>query len=124
MRHIYSLAIAALISASSVSAAQYRLTSPDGHILFTLSNSATGATYSVSVNDRQLIEPSAMGLVAEGVKWDYKKAKVTRSSLDETWTQPWGENTTCRNHYNEMAVTLGRKSDLTIRVRAFDDGVA
>lgn len=124
MRHIYSLAIAALISASSVSAAQYRLTSPDGHIVFTISNSAAGATYSVSVDDRMLIEPSAMGIVADGVKWDYRKAKVSRTTLDETWTQPWGENTTCRNHYNEMAVTLGRKSDLTIRVRAFDDGVA
>lgn len=124
MRHIYSLAIAALISASSVSAAQYRITSPDGHIVFTLSNSTNGATYSVSVDDRMLIEPSAMGLVANGVKWDYRKAKVSRTSLDDTWTQPWGENTTCRNHYNEMAVTLGRKSDLTIRVRAFDDGVA
>ncbi len=43
---------------------------------------------------------------------------------DEIWHQPWGENKTIRNHYNEMAVRL--KNDdgvlLTLRFRLFDDG--
>lgn len=45
---------------------------------------------------------------------------------DEIWTQPWGENKTNRNHYNEMAVLLKNAAnvELTLRFRAFDDGVA
>ena len=51
-----------------------------------------------------------------------------KSSKDETWTQPWGEQKTVRDHYNELAVTLqqagepGRK--LRIIFRVFDDAIA
>ena len=47
------------------------------------------------------------------------------SAADETWTQPWGENKSIRNHYNEMAVCLSDEADtkLTLRFRVFDDGV-
>lgn len=50
---------------------------------------------------------------------------VDHSSSDETWTQPWGENKTIRNRYNEMAIHLsdGKDVSLVIRFRAFDDGV-
>lgn len=53
-------------------------------------------------------------------------ASVRHSSFDEEWTQPWGENKLVRNHCNEMAVTLRGAGDvaLTLRARAFDDGVA
>lgn len=47
-------------------------------------------------------------------------------SVDETWTQPWGENKILRDCHNEMTAVL--KNDdgvlLTLRFRAFDDGVA
>ena len=44
---------------------------------------------------------------------------------DQTWTQPWGENKTIRNHYNEMAVHLSDTTNtkLTLRFRIFDDGL-
>lgn len=47
------------------------------------------------------------------------------TTQDETWTQPWGENKTIRNHYNEMAVHLSDAAvtKLILRFRVFDDGV-
>ena len=49
-----------------------------------------------------------------------------KRSVDETWTQPWGENKILRDCHNEMTAVL--KNDdgvlLTLRFRAFDDGVA
>lgn len=49
---------------------------------------------------------------------------VSRTSVDETWTQPWGENKENRSRYNEMAVRLrnGGGVRLTLRFRLFDDG--
>lgn len=50
---------------------------------------------------------------------------VSRTSVDETWTQPWGENKENRSRYNEMAVRLrnGGGVRLTLRFRVFDDGL-
>lgn len=47
------------------------------------------------------------------------------TTKDETWTQPWGENKSIRNHYNEMAVRLKDQANtqLTLRFRVFDDGL-
>ena len=50
---------------------------------------------------------------------------MSRTSVDETWTQPWGENKENRSRYNEMAVRLrnGGGVRLTLRFRVFDDGL-
>ena len=47
------------------------------------------------------------------------------ASVDEEWTQPWGENKRNRSRYNEMAVALHRGGEvrLTMRFRLFDDGL-
>mgnify|MGYP000166965719 FL=1 len=48
------------------------------------------------------------------------------SAADETWTQPWGENKSIRNHYNELAVTLNQPANdrfIIIRFRLFNDGL-
>jgi alpha-glucosidase len=62
------------------------------------------------------------------LKDNFKMGKVTRASLDETWSQPWGEDAVVRNHYNEMKVRLqekgGKKRTLDVVFRAFDDGIA
>jgi len=48
-----------------------------------------------------------------------------RDSKDEIWVQPWGEEDTVRNHYNELIVSFrqkgGRSMDVCFRV--FNDGV-
>ena len=53
---------------------------------------------------------------------------VNRSSKDETWTLPYGEERSVRNHYEEMAITLQQVEPpqriLRIVFRVFDDAVA
>lgn len=103
--------------------------SPDGHIRLSFTaGSDNRMTYQIQVNDTAFITPSPLGFKAkDGINLS-DKFHVTGTdfdTVDETWTQPWGENKTLRNHYNEMAVHLSDSADtkLTIRFRVFDDGV-
>ena len=48
------------------------------------------------------------------------------ASFDETWAPVWGEESSIRNHYNELAVHLkqnGTNRRMTVRFRLFDDGL-
>lgn len=46
--------------------------------------------------------------------------QVERSSFSESWEQPWGEQRSVDNTYNEIALNCSR---FTIRFRLFDEGV-
>ena len=85
-------------------------------------------TYRISINDSSFIAPSQLGFEANNGINLYKDFQITGtdfSTKDEVWTQPWGENKSIRNHYNEMAIHLkdSKATRLTIRFRAFDDGI-
>ena len=57
----------------------------------------------------------------------FRLTKTETSAFDETWQPVWGEESSIRNHYNEMAVTLEQpKNDryIIIRFRLFNDGLA
>ena len=102
--------------------------SPDGHIRLTFALDGKRMTYRVSVNDTAFVAPSQLGFLAQdGVNLSegFRITGTDFSTTDETWTQPWGENKTLRNHYNEMAVHLADNANvqLTLRFRVFDDGL-
>jgi alpha-glucosidase len=104
------------------------LKSPDGSVTVNFAlNDAGMPTYSVAVGGDTLIAPSALGVVTK--EWSLPqnaKYEVHHSTFNEEWDAPWGETTHHVNHYNEMAVAMnvGDASTLTIRFRAFDDGIA
>ncbi|MBD5356256.1 MAG: glycoside hydrolase family 97 protein [Bacteroides sp.] len=102
------------------------VTSPDGRIKVGIQNSGNVLSYAVVTDGDTLILPSRLGVVADGLTPSKDaKVSVSHSKFDETWHQPWGENKEHRNHYNEMAYTLKDANlDFTVRVRAFDDGIA
>lgn len=100
--------------------------SPDGTVKLEFSQLETGElTYSVFAFGAPLLENSKLGVEVK----EYQKAsclgKMTESAFDETWTQPWGENKTIRNHYNELNVPLTNEAGdaMNIRFRVFDNGV-
>ncbi len=106
MKHIY-LTLALACASVPAFAATESLKSPDGRIEIRFSNDGEYPVYEVSVDGGQLIAPSRLGLDAAG--WNYAvkgELSTTRNSHNETWHQPWGENKTCVDNYNEMAVTL------------------
>lgn len=84
--------------------------------------------YSVTKNQKNILNPSLLGfkLKDSDLLKSFKIINIERSSLDEVWAQPWGEEVEVRNHYNEMKVYLQETSELkrtmNIVFRVFDDG--
>lgn len=105
------------------------LYSPDGNVRLDFSIDENNVmAYSVRVNDSLFIQSSLLGFTEKNgvaLSKGMKLQDTEFTSFDETWTQPWGENKTIRNNYNEMAVRLKNDTDvsLVIRFRAFNDGI-
>lgn len=103
--------------------------SPDGRTRLSFVTGADGCmAYTVERDGKPLILPSALGLVVQerNLAGGFSVREIVKRSVDETWTQPWGENKILRNCHNEMTAVLKNDDDvlLTLRFRAFDDGVA
>ena len=102
--------------------------------------------YNVLFNGTEIIKKSRLGLELASVKgngefnnFDNRQAvnqnllldgfelmQVRHSSFDETWQPVWGEESSIRNHYNEMEVYLRQvelQRYITVRFRVYDDGV-
>ena len=99
--------------------------SPDGRISMTLTQEKTGIFYQVDVDGTSVIAKSRLGFDSPQITPGRKaKMTTTKASKDEVWTQPWGENKTLVDHHNETAVTFTEPDlKLTVRMRAFNDGV-
>ena len=130
MKRVFFLALMCLIMSTVAGAKDVKVSSPDGSLTVTVSVDGGKAWYQVNRGTEAIIGRSALGFVLKDgdFKDNFKMGKVTRSSLDETWSQPWGEDAQVRNHYNEMRVRLQekkmKKRNLDVVFRAFDDGVA
>ena len=107
------------------------LQSPGGKftMVFALESDGT-PDYTLNYKGRVVIKPSKLGLELKNDKQSllngFEITKIDTSSFDETWKPVWGELATIRNHYNQMAVTLGQKEtgrQMIIRFRLFDDGL-
>lgn len=111
----------AMLVATAVAAKSYKVSSPDGRICVELKAEGKDASYSVTVDGKQLIAPSRLGVVAKEVNLpDGGAGKAVYTTTDETWTQPWGENKVIVNRSNNMDVKMG---SLTLSFRVFDDGL-
>lgn len=132
MKH-FILTAAALLSASASLGATEVLTSPDGRLQLSFDLTADGTpTYKMDYNNKPIIATSRLGLELKNQKSlldGFKMERVSRSSFDETWQPVWGEQSSIRNHYNEMAVCLSQPDDnghlreMIVRFRLYDDGV-
>src|SRR6266511_2143513 len=112
-------------------AAQTRVTSPDRRNDVQVAAREGKLYYSVQRDGKPLITPSQLGFVFRGAPALRDSLSITdssRSTFDETWTQPWGEVARVRNHYNELKVvvqeTAAPRRHFTLAVQAFNDGVA
>ena len=137
-------AAAATIGAS----AQEVLRSPDGELELRFSLSDKGEpTYALDYKGRAVVLPSRMGLELRGdapalefgaeiqkggygepvsLYDGFEQCGAVRSEFDETWQPVWGEESSIRNRYNELAITLrqpqsGRR--MVVRFRLYDEGV-
>ena len=132
--------------------AQQKLLSPDGQLTLTFDVDGAGTpVYELSYKQKPVILPSKLGLElkreSEDAKTDFswteradkallddkanlwsgfEIAGVATDTFDETWHPVWGEESSIRNHYNEMTVTLRQPQldrTMLLRFRLFDDGL-
>ena len=110
--------------------ADEQLTSPDGALRLSFSLDKGVPTYQLDYKDQAVVRPSHLGLqLAKGgadLTNGFTQTKAEHTSLDETWQPVWGEESSIRNHYNELAVTLSQeqtKREMVIRFRLYDDGM-
>ena len=143
----YLILFAAAAAALGASA-QEVLRSPDGELELRFSLSDKGEpTYALDYKGRAAVLPSRMGLelrgdapalefgaeIQKGGYGDpvslydgFEQCGAERSEFDETWQPVWGEESSIRNRYNELAVTLRQPQSgrqMVIRFRLYDEGV-
>ena len=130
MKRFLLFTLMCLIMSTVSGAKDVKVISPDGELTVTVGVDGGHAWYQVIRGSEAVIKRSELGFILKdgNMNGNFKMGKVTRSALDETWSQPWGEDAKVRNHYNEMKVRLqeknGQRRVLDVVFRAFDDGVA
>lgn len=106
-----------------------KVNSPDGTITIQSGVEDGRIYYIVSKNNKPVIEKSFLGFILKDGGFDksFKIMDIAHSSFSEMWEQPWGEEISVDNTYNQMVVNIqeseGLKRKLAIVFRAFDDGI-
>ena len=129
-----------------------KVTSPDGKMELSFALDNGRPTYTFRVDGKTVIAPSHLGYQLKkengekSTDFDWKPSRATdkeasrkadffsdftlekfeNNSFDETWKPVWGEESSIRNHYNELLVQLKQTKNnrfLNIRFRLFDDGL-
>ena len=118
-----------LFCLSLPAAADVTVASPDGRVRFVLSSGAQGhLEYTVSFNSKNIVDPSPLGIVVDGVDLagGAQIGKAETYSVKETY--PWyGPHSTAVDNCNgvKVAVTHPKTStSYTLEIRAYDNGVA
>ena len=107
------------------------LQSPNGMIQLTVQRSNEGVvSYMVDMKGTRVVNPSTLGMKFQKpavalTQFDF--VAVDSSSVDQSWKPVWGEQSTIRNQYKQVSLTLKDKTgsgiQLVIVFRVFNDGV-
>ena len=130
---VLGAAAALVVAAPALAQAKGTATasSPGGVVSVEVSTDGDGrALYAVSRNGKPVIAPSRLGFLFTDVAKIDRRLEITGTEtrdFDDTWTQPWGEWTSIRNHYRELKVHLRETTALarvfSVTFRIYDDGV-
>lgn len=102
--------------------------SPNEAISLTIEVEEGQPMYHIKYQGKVLVAPSKLGMIFEDVDLsneltlDYTET----SEVDETWTQPWGEQKDIRNNYREIKLYFTKNitgEKMNIAFRVFDDGL-
>lgn len=150
----YLLAVACMACACTAPETAFSeseaLLSPDGMLRLSFSVKDGIPMYALQRGGKDVVLPSRLGFEMRGTvkseKIDIQADRISktdalpgymmdrgfellsssRDSLDETWEPVWGEESSIRNHYNELLVRLRQKESgrrMDVRFRLFDDGL-
>ena len=103
-----------LLATAAVPLSAAKVASPDGTIQAELDVDNDGVPfYRVWKDGEEIIAESDLGFTfadAEPMRRNFTVEAAATATHDDTWEQPWGERRFVRDNYNELAVTLPRKS--------------
>lgn len=150
----YLLAVACMACACTAPETAFSeseaLLSPDGMLRLSFSVKDGIPMYALQRDGKDVVLPSRLGFEIRGTvkseKIDIQADRISktdalpgymmdrgfelldssRDSLNETWEPVWGEESSIRNHYNELLVRLRQKESgrrMDVRFRLFDDGL-
>ena len=129
--------LAASVSAQISHVSRLRVSSPDGQIVFNLSDAEANRllkpgndalSYSVDFHRKWLMDESTLGLKLEGqtaLGPGMRQVDVQTGHVDDTYTVPVGKTRTVHEQYNFAKVHLRDASgrQLSLEVRVFNDGI-
>ena len=118
-----SLLFIMLLSVLPMTAKTYYVESPDGRLNVEIS-SGERLTYSLSLDGDRLVQESEIAMILDdGTLYggNAKVKKVSRRSVDETFSSSFYKKSSIENRFNEMTLKF---SDFSLLVRAYDDGAA
>jgi len=121
MRKIFLFAALLLVSLEAWSAAKAQvLRSPDNRTIVTVD----GFKYSVIVDGKRMIAPSAIGMtLTDGRVYggDAKLVKASRQSADQIIRTPLYRKSSVRDNYNQLTL---RYKEFDLIFRAYNEGIA
>jgi alpha-glucosidase len=130
MRLLPSLLAATVLLASFASAAEQRVSSPDGKLALIVSDDA-GLRYRVELDGKPLLADSVLGLAfADGTTLGpaAKITTTTTAARNATWDNPFGQRRTVLDRFRELRLELREPTTpartFALVARAYDDGVA
>lgn len=124
-RHLISL----FLLAAALDMAAASIFSPDGNLRLEADVDSAGTPiYSLEYKGRTIVAPSRMGLRADETSFadGFRIQAVDTVTVDRSWEPVWGEYSSVRDHFRELALHLRADKPerlLTLRFRLFDDGL-
>ena len=130
MRLQFVLLAATALLAASASAAEQRVSSPDGKLTLVVSDTA-GLRYRVELDGKPLLADSVLGLAfADGTTLGpaAKIAATKKASRKAAWEDPLGQRRTVPDRFREIRLELREAATparaFALVARAYDEGVA
>ena len=128
MRTRFFLLCAFLMPTLSISAEDFTVTSPDGHLKAVVTLSDEGKlSYTVSRDERTIVSESPLGLIITAANFTegLELLEVVNDSVDDAYTIPVGKRSQYRDHCNILSVTTKKGTwKMTVLFRLYDDGFA
>ena len=116
-----------LMQTLAVCADDFTVASPDGHLTATVRLADGKLSYTVSRDDRTLVDESPLGLklatadLTEGLEL----VETETTSVDDNYTLPVGKCSQYRDHCNQLSVVTAKGTwRMNVLFRLYDDGFA
>ena len=117
----------ALMQTTLSSADDFQVSSPDGHLKATVRLADGKLSYTVSRDERTIVDESPLGLkmAAADLTEGLELLETSEVAVDDSYTLPVGKRSQYRDHCNELSVATQKGTwRMSIVFRLYDDGFA